>query len=397
MRKTIALMTHWYPTRENPFFGRFFREQILALEDRFDFLVIHYREEPRKKPFQQPVVRMAKKEKNIAEFEIDAFVPLALAARNRIHRGKTLRDTPERLAWTEKQIGGVFQAHFQSVSAIYCVDAQKEAFYGAAAAKALSVPLLLSEHGPVPWPGEAITEANQKAIEGADAFLAISRDKIRQLMMQGILLPPVTEIGNLVDEHRWPLADRSGHKEKTLLAVASHSFYKNYPMLLRVLGRLAEITDVPFHMIIAGYAANPGYAENPGNLEAQIKSAPFADRTELIPSLPHEQLNTLYARADALIITSIQEGQPVSALEAACTGLPLFTTRCGGVEDYTDDLTGRLYGITEEEAMAQGLKDFVEGKIAFDPAVIRRRVVEKYGWDAFRNTFAAVVDEVAHG
>ena len=397
MRKTIALMTHWYPSRENPFFGRFFREQILALEDRFDFTVIHYRETLRTSPFQRPVVQLINKEKNITEFDATTFVPPSLAFSNRLHRGKTIQNSPARLAWTRNEIGKIVSEHFAHLKAVYCVDAQKEAFFGLAAAQSLDIPLVLSEHGPVPWPGETISAANREAIEQADAFLAISQDKIRQLAMQGIQLPPVTEIGNLVDERQWPQADRSGHTRKTLLTVASHSFYKNYPMLVRVLNRLTEITETPFRVIIAGYAANPGYAENPGNLEEQVRSSVFADRAELIPSVPHEQLNELYARADAFVMTSIQEGQPVSALEATCTGLPLFTTRCGGVEDYTDDLTGRLYGISDVEGMARGLKDFVEGKITFDPAAIRRRVVEKYGWDAFRNTFTKVIDEVTHG
>jgi len=397
MRKTIALMTHWYPTKENPFFGRFFREQALALEDRFDFTVVHYREETGLNPFRRAVVQLINREKNLAEFDITVPVPAFLGLTNRLHRGKTMQDSPARLARTERELGKVFNEHFAFVSVVYCVDAQREAFYGAAAAKALGVPLVLSEHGPVPWPGEAISAANRRAIAEADAFLAISQDKIRQLAMQGIQLPPVTEIGNLVDERRWPLADRTGHDGKTLLTVASHSFYKNYPMLIRVLNRLTEITETPFRIIIAGYAANPGYAENPDTLEEQIRGAAFAARTELIPSVPHEQLADLYARADAYVITSIQEGQPVSALEAACTGLPIFSTRCGGVEDYTDDRTGRLYGIFDEEGMARGLKDFIEGRISFDPAAVRRRVVEKYGWDAFRNTFTKVIDEVAHG
>ena len=86
-------------------------------------------------------------------------------------------------------------------------------------------------------------------------------------------------------------------------------------------------------------------------------------------------------------MTSIQEGQPVSALEAACCGLPVFSTRCGGVEDYVDESVGRLYPLTDVEGMAQGLKQFVEGTLRFDPRHIRETVVSRYGTAAFHDCF----------
>ena len=36
-KKTICLITNWYPTEENPYQGVFFQEQAQALGDVFDF------------------------------------------------------------------------------------------------------------------------------------------------------------------------------------------------------------------------------------------------------------------------------------------------------------------------------------------------------------------------
>jgi len=41
-KKRICLVTDWYPDKENPYKGSFFKEQALAMEDSFDFVVIHY-------------------------------------------------------------------------------------------------------------------------------------------------------------------------------------------------------------------------------------------------------------------------------------------------------------------------------------------------------------------
>lgn len=104
----------------------------------------------------------------------------------------------------------------------------------------------------------------------------------------------------------------------------------------------------------------------------------------------------IYNKADAFIMTSIQEGQPVSVMEAACCGLPVFSTRCGGVEDYIDEKMGRIYNITDYSGMAQGLKEYLEGDIEFDPNYIRNVVISKFGKDAFIKNFTNAFNRTVH-
>ena len=93
-------------------------------------------------------------------------------------------------------------------------------------------------------------------------------------------------------------------------------------------------------------------------------------------------------------MTSIQEGQPVAPLEAACCGLPIFSTRCGGVEDYVDDSVGRRVGILDHEELASHLNDYLEGKITFDKDHIREVITSRYGKKVFVEKFMRIVDEV---
>ena len=43
-KKKIGLITNWYPTKENPYQGVFFKEQAIALKEYYDFTVVHYKE-----------------------------------------------------------------------------------------------------------------------------------------------------------------------------------------------------------------------------------------------------------------------------------------------------------------------------------------------------------------
>ena len=43
MKPTILMLPSWYPTKENPHNGCFFREQALAMQKNFNFVVVTYK------------------------------------------------------------------------------------------------------------------------------------------------------------------------------------------------------------------------------------------------------------------------------------------------------------------------------------------------------------------
>lgn len=157
---------------------------------------------------------------------------------------------------------------------------------------------------------------------------------------------------------------------------------------------LKQLTKKSFNVIVAGYGANKGYAKNEGILEQNIIGFDFADRAELIGVIPRDSMCQLYNRADALVITSIQEERPMVTLEAACCGLPIFSTRCGGVEDYVTDDIGRIVDITDSDNIANDLCDFIEGRISFNKDTIRNRIISLFGKEAFMNKIGHEFDRL---
>lgn len=407
MKKTICLITNWYPTKENPFQGLFFKEQAFAVEEAFDFIVVHYSEYLRKKPIQKTVVSQINKERNTTEYTIIAYVPPHLYFEDAINTF-TIRHVRKdcqvegigryissgRQRFTRETLTSAFEKAIpaNNIDVFYCVDGQAEAYYIQCLANHFHKPYVIGEHAPVPWPGSVLADINKTAIEKADLFLAISNDKIRQLMLQSIRLPKTRYIGNLVDESRFLLKE-SNNTIKTFIIVASHSYYKNYNLFIDVMNRLTEISKVDFHVMIVGYGANKGYASGVEEFEEEIRNTKFADKTTMIHSVEHEKIGEILNQADVFVMTSIQEGQPVSAMEAACCGLPVFSTRCGGVEDYIDEKIGRIFDITDSDGMAEALKDYLEGKLQFDAEYIRKTVVEKFGKEAFTRTFTEAFND----
>lgn len=418
VKRKICLITNWYPTKENPYQGVFFKEQAEALEEYFDFIVIHYGENACKNFLEYlircfkgklNIVKKVHEEKNTIEYNVEAYY-----SKSKIHPSKwnilfnkcirllvlKNRKKEKISAYQQRIIESLTEAikkHFsEEIDVLYCVNAQTESYILQCVSNAIGKPYIVSEHAPFPYPGDIITNVEKNAIEQANLFMAISYDKIRQVMMQNVQPKKIAYVGNYVNEDQFRLNEnKSGIK--TFIMVAANTFYKNYNLFIEVFERLTEITDMPFKIIIVGYGANKGYSQDTAILEERIKKSKFADYVELIPEVRHEEIHKFYERADAFVMTSVQEGMPVSALEAGCCGLPIFSTMCGGVEDYVDDKIGRIYKIIDSESFAYGLKEYLEDRIEFDPAYIRGFIVKKFGKNAFTNRMVKCITEVIEG
>ncbi len=412
-KKTILMLPSWFPTKENPFQGSFFKEQAIALEANFDFIVIktHYKTVFTfvyllKKLFRLQKIQCINEEKNTKEYVFHVYIPLSLKLyipfynfmkkrKLRIREDGIGKYVPNNyINCLFKQILRIIKKNEElKFDFVYGVTAQDEAIEAELFAKAVNVPFVLAEHAPFPWPGTSLSDKQKQAIENADLFLAISNDKIRQVLLQNIHLKNIKYIGNLVDETMFSMLP-TPHDEKTFLIVAANSFYKQYEMFIKVFDELKSITQIPFKVIVAGYNANKGYSKNAEDLINQLKESKFYNDIELIPSVPRNELYKLYNRVDCFIMTSIQEGQPVSALEAACCGLPIFSTRCGGVEDYVTEDIGRIYDITDYQSFASSLKDFLEEKISFDKETIHKTIINRFGKQAFIDRFTRYFEEI---
>ena len=408
-KKKILATVSWYPTSRNPIAGSFFKEQLTLLSERYDITLL-LMNPAATCGLRYLIDRISGKDiyleslgdqESLHEYECIVKRPLWYAIINNICSRFTIKrkgiaglgaiDTKsDRRFWRrhEERILGRLGDRFDL---IYGISAQGTAQYAYGFSKLCGTPYILSEHSPFLIPGSVLSDTLKNAMEQADCFLAISNDKIRQILMQNIKLKRIEYIGNMVDEEKFRY-EPVPHDTVTFLIVAAHSFYKNYDLFIKTMDRLTVIARKPFRVIIAGYGANKGYSENVAGFEEQIKSSGFADRVEMIPSVSRDQIAALYNRADAFVMTSVQEGQPVAPLEAACCGLPVFSTRCGGVEDYIDDSMGRIAGILDYEKLADELDSFLEGEIVFDGGHIHDVVSKRFGRKAYAENFFYIAD-----
>jgi sugar transferase (PEP-CTERM/EpsH1 system associated) len=96
-------------------------------------------------------------------------------------------------------------------------------------------------------------------------------------------------------------------------------------------------------------------------------------------------------------ISSLAEGTPVVLLEAMATGLPIVSTKVGGIPDLVqNNVSGTLVPNGDVPALAAALKHYVENRdlLALHGAAGRKLVEEKYSVHAMVSNYAALYDKL---
>lgn len=122
---------------------------------------------------------------------------------------------------------------------------------------------------------------------------------------------------------------------------------KDHGTLLEAL-RLLATDRVPFLGVIAG--------DGPlkSALESRILTLGLQDRVRLLGHRP--DVETVLAALDIFVLSSQSEGLPMAILEAMASGLPVISTRVGGVDEVVEEgRTGLLVEPRSPEALAKAI------------------------------------------
>jgi glycosyltransferase involved in cell wall biosynthesis len=219
----------------------------------------------------------------------------------------------------------------------------------------------------------------------SDRLIGVSEATVDDLVRLGVaprqrfsVLPLGLDLGPLAEP------DDSGLGERTRgeLGVAPEE------VLLVFVGRVVPIKRLDVLLRALAQAGGPGPRvrlalvgdgeERPG-LEA-LASALGIERDVLFLGYRRE-LRSLFAAADLAVLSSDNEGTPVSLIEAGAAGLPAVATDVGGVGEVVGEQTGILVPPGDPVALAGALRqmaDDPERRRTFGRAA-RSRVTERYG------------------
>jgi glycosyltransferase involved in cell wall biosynthesis len=158
-------------------------------------------------------------------------------------------------------------------------------------------------------------------------------------------------------------------------------------LLLVTIGRLVPIKRLDVTLLAVAHARRLGVPARlavvgagplRGLLEVQARALGLEAAVTFTGA--RADIAAVAAAADAMILSSDNEGTPVALIEGAAAGRPALATRVGGVPDVVTDGTGRLVGAGDWRALGEAI-----AALAGDPAgraamgaAARRHVAARY-------------------
>jgi len=120
-------------------------------------------------------------------------------------------------------------------------------------------------------------------------------------------------------------------------------------LVVGLVGRLTEIKDIPLFLRAAAVSlknagdtgrklrfAVVGDGHLRASLESEAASLGIADKVTFLGN--RQDIGAVYAGLDAVALTSLNEGTPLSLIEAMAAGKPVISTSVGGVVDLLGDV-----------------------------------------------------------
>lgn len=398
MKKKILIIPSWYPSSHDRINGSFFHEQAALLSSQYDIRVLSIIDLGRPS-FYSLLKRSLKPLSEWADYLLGNKRRVLYASNDSLNHPHLIQYTVRLLSLSEPHryfrlrnlylsVASQIFDHSWKPDLIHAHSAYVAGLVASILSRKYDIPYALTEHVPFSianYP-QSLRHNIVSAFANADAVLSISRDKVRQLGMSGILVDTHL-VYNYVDESSFDMVckDYQPLTPLSLVTIGSASPFKDHQTLIRALQILLH-KRIPFHMTLIGLGVGGHLYEQTLSL---IKVCRLSSHVTIIDQLDRSSLPRYLSSHTVFVMTSIAEGLPVSVLEALCCGLFVVSTRHGGTEDILDAKSGVLVDVRDHQGIAQTLEDIYTGRIKFNPFTIREKIVSICGRQAFANRLSS--------
>ncbi len=272
----------------------------------------------------------------------------------------------------------------RQIDAIVTVGAGDKMFWGRLAARRAQVPVVIAALHSTGWP-DGVGRLNRLLTPLTDAFVAVAPAHGRHLIEQERFpRSRVVVIPNGVDTERFaPVPDAEAIRRELGIAptapvvtiVAALRPEKNHELFLDVASRVRrELPETRFIVVGDGPCRSA--------LELNARERGLESAVHFLGS--RDDIPRILTASDVFALTSHNEANPVSILEAMSVGRPVVATNVGSIYEVVEDrVSGRLVPPGDAGRFVPHLVELLNKPLqrqAMGDAG-RRRVIERYSLD----------------
>jgi len=253
--------------------------------------------------------------------------------------------------------------------------------------KRLGIPMLTSFHGfDLPAkrdPRNGYHRRLPELFRSGEKFTVPSRHMKRKLIRWGCPRRKIKIMYSGIDLERFAYVEREPKTEgATIIGVGRLHKKKGFRYLLKAF-RIVRLAHPTARLVIVGDG------EERHALKKLIRKWELKEHVKLLGHVPHPRLTELLRRADVFCLPSLttkdgnQEGIPNALKEAMATGLPVVSTKHGGIPELVEDgMEGLLVPEKNAKRLACALQTLIENPALREELGKRGRAKVEQRFDA---------------
>lgn len=255
------------------------------------------------------------------------------------------------------------------------------------------IPYVLTEH----WTGyyrqsvpsvymqnPLLRQLNKLVLQDARVFMPVSAD-LGKTIQQNFVQKDYTVVPNVVDTSLFNYQPH--HADVFRFIHPSYLNYQKNPQGMLRACRIVAQAQRKFEVFFIGGS----------NTVLEQMAADMGLLNTIVffkPAVPYAEVAKQMQQSHALLLFSRFENLPCVVLEALCCGLPVISSRVGGLAEVIDSSNGMLVPEGDEAALADAMCSMIDGYTGFNRLTIAATASARFSYEAAGQQVAAVYHKV---
>lgn len=382
----ILIIPSWYPTPSSPISGIFFKEQAEEMKSIANVAVLHILEPI--KIFE--LTKIIRKSNSLsyqngiltANIEYVNWIPYCNLMKQYLYqRALKVGYLKIKAEFGKPDIIHAHSTLMGGYGAIVIGDLDK-------------IPVIVTEH--VSFFNTFFESANKNlahlVLKKATLFTAVSVSLQKKIWKKGRMHCKI--IPNFISSTKFNMKPNSPKKNGTFhfLNISTQVSNKGVDILLKAFSFFLneyQMVDVFLDII--------GKGPEKEKYITLMKDLNLENNCKFHGEKSPDELELFFHQADALIIASREETFGIVGIEAMSVGIPVIATRCGGPEDYINQITGILVENANYLELAKGMNRVIEKYHTFNREAIRSHFLKNYSSEAVLNQWKTIYSDLLEG
>ena len=352
----VTFLARWYPHKYDPMFGLFVQRhaEAVALFNEVTAIYIH------------------PDEKATSKFDVERSEENGVDT-IRVYYKKTGKITSALRYFKAcrkalKLVGKSDLIHVHVLTRMGVVAYLEKLFHG--------TPYIITEHWSRYLPGNDFSGVLRKmatkiVVRNAAMVTTVTENLAQAMQAHGLYNDRYVTLPNVVNFELFKPKPHHNDIPKIAQVSCFEDKSKNISGLLDAL-KLLKDKDIPYQAMLIGEGMD---------LEAMKQKAnklELNDRVIFTGLLQGQTLADTLASCDFLVLSSNYENMPVVILEALGCGLPVVSTRVGGIAEIINESNGILVPPSDTQALAIAMEQCCHTYNNYKPESLRAQVMERY-------------------